>query len=368
MPNFDPEFSLPPERRLIASGCVLRLGTAAAAIRGNDRAEYVELSDGSALPAELVILATGMRPRVSLAVAAGLKTGETGSLYVDERMRTSDPAIFAAGDMTESIHRISGKRTNVPLAGPANKQGRIAGANVVAVTNAADSGMKYAGVLGTSVIRLYDLTAARTGLSETEAKRAGIDCCSVYAPAASHASYYPNAGWIILKLTSERSTGKLLGAQAIGSEGVEKRIDVLATALYAGLSVYDLENLDLCYSPPYSSAKDPVNTAGMIASDALRGDVKIVQPSDLKEFLADTGAILVDIRTPQEWRNGIIQGALTIELDALRAEPSLLDRAETYVLYCGVGYRAYIACRFLSQLGYNVYNLTGGWNAYGMDV
>jgi NADPH-dependent 2,4-dienoyl-CoA reductase/sulfur reductase-like enzyme/rhodanese-related sulfurtransferase len=361
--TFDSEFSVPLERRLADGGIRLLLGRSIRAIRTEEgAARRVLLSDGSELTADLVIIAVGVRPRTSLAEDAGLALGVTGGLCVDPSMRTSDPDIFAAGDMVESVNLVSGKPVRIPLAGSANRQGRVAG------TNAAGGDMSFRGVLGTSIIKIFDLTAARTGMSEREAAADGFDCYSIYAPAASHASYYPGAGWLILKLTASRGGGRLLGAQAIGNAGVDKRIDVISTAICAGMTVTDLENLDLAYAPPYSAAKDPVNMAGMIASNVLRGDVKIVTPGQLPAFLRERGAVLVDIRAPDEFTGGAIDGAIAITLDSLRADPDQLDKSKTYVLYCGVGYRGYIACRFLAPRGYDVYNLTGGYNSYIMDV
>lgn len=362
MTGFDPEFSLPLERHLEAAGLDIRLGVSLTGVNGSGVAEGVTLSDGTELPAQLVIMAVGVRPRTALAKAAGLTLGLTGALSVNASMQTSDPDIYAAGDMIESMHLVTGKPMRIPLAGSANKEGRVAG------TNAAGGSLLFNGVLGTSVIKVCDITAARTGLSSKQAADNGFDAYSIFVPAASHASYYPGSGRLILKLTVEKGTGRILGAQAVGESGVDKRIDVIATALYAGLTVYDLENLDLAYAPPYSSAKDPVIMGGMIASNVLRGDLKTVLPDELETFLRETGAGLIDVRTPAEWSKGIIGGAETISLDELRADASRLSRERKYVLYCGVGYRAYVACRFLMQQGYDVYNLTGGYNAFRMDV
>ena len=362
MTIFDPEFSLPMEAHLRDAGIDLRLNTGVKAFRGDGRVREVELSDGAVLPADLVIMAAGLRPQTELAAAAGLRIGVTGGIVVDACMRTSDPDIYAAGDAVESYQRVSGKPVRVSLATNANRQGRIAG------DNAAGGTLRYHGTLATSVIRICDLTAARTGLTAREAEDAGLAQYSIYVPEPAHAGYYPDSGWMILKLTAEQETGRLLGAQAIGDQGVDKRIDVLATAIYAGLKVTDLENLDLAYAPPYSSAKGPEIMAGMVASNVLRGDEKTLLPAQLEAFLAQPDTELIDIREQGEWDAGHIPGARHIPLGALRADPAQLAPGRRYVVYCGVGKRAHTACRFLSQHGYDVWNLSGGWNAYCMDV
>ena len=213
-----------------------------------------------------------------------------------------------------------------------------------------------------------DITAARTGLTEREAAEAGLEYYSILAPEPAHAGYYPDSGWMILKLTAEKESGRILGAQAIGDQGVDKRIDVLATAIYAGLKVTDLENLDLAYAPPYSSAKGPEIMAGMVASNVLRGDEKTLLPSQLAAFLAQPDTELIDIREQGEWDAGHIPGARHIPMGALRADPEQLSPGKRYVICCGVGKRAHTVCRFLSQHGYDVWNLSGGWNGWCMDV
>ena len=362
MTIFDPEFSLPMEAHLRDAGVELRLNTGVKAFRGDGRVQEAELSSGEVLPADLVIMAAGLRPQTELAAAAGLEIGVTGGIVVDEQMRTSDPDIFAAGDAAESWQRVSGRPIRVSLAANANRQGRIAGDCAVG------GSLRYRGTLATSIIRVCDITAARTGLTEREAEAAGLEQYSIYAPEPAHAGYYPDSGWMILKLTAEKGSGRILGAQAIGDQGVDKRIDVMAAAIYAGLKVTDLEHLDLAYAPPYSSAKGPEIMAGMIASNVLRGDEKMLLPSQLEAFLAQPDTELIDIREQGEWDAGYIPGARHIPLGALRADPEQLARGKRYVIYCGVGKRAHTACRFLSQHGYEVWNLSGGWNAYCMDV
>lgn len=363
MTIFDPEFSKPMEQHLRDAGLKLKMGCGVTAFTGDDCVTGAALSDGSQVEAQLVIMAAGLRPNVSLARDCGLRLGSTGAILVNEYMQTEDPDVYAVGDAVEGFHRVSGRPIRVSLATSANRQGRIAGNNA-----AGAAPLRYQGTLATSVIRIADITAACTGLNEADAVACGFDCYSVFVPAASNATYFPGSGWLILKIVAEKVTGRLLGAQAIGEKGVEKRIDVLATAIYAGLTVLDLENLDLCYAPPYSSAKGPEIMGGMIASNALRGDTKLVTPARLEQLLRDTGAELIDLRTQAEWDQGHIPGARHIPLDTLRADPGLLSPGKPYVFYCGVGLRAHNGCRFMTQLGYDVYNLTGGWNAYLMDV
>ena len=362
MTIFDPEFSLPMEAHLRDAGIDVRLNTSVKAFRGDDRVREVELDSGEVLPADLVIMAAGLRPQTELAAAAGLSIGVTGGIVVDDRMRTSDPDIFAAGDAVESFQRVGGKPVRVSLAANANRQGRIAGDNAVGGT------LRYHGTLATSIIRVCDITCARTGLTEREAEEAGLAQYSIYAPEPAHAGYYPDSGWMILKLTAEKDSGRILGAQAVGDQGVDKRIDVLSTAIYAGLKVTDLENLDLAYAPPYSSAKGPEIMAGMVASNVLRGDERTLLPSQLDAFLAEPDTELIDIREQGEWDAGHIPGARHIPMGALRADPEQLAPGKRYVIYCGVGKRAHTVCRFLTQHGYAVWNLSGGWNGYCMDV
>ena len=358
----DPEFSPPIEAHMKDAGLDVRLNLSVKAFRGEGKVAEVLLSDGTVLPADLVIMAAGVRPRTQLAAAAGLEIGKYRGIVVNEYMQTSDPDIYAAGDSAESLNRITGEPIGLALAGDANKQGRVAG------TNAVGGSLKYHGTLATSILKIFDLTAARTGLTEGEALAKGYDCFSIFVPAPNSARYYPDAGWMILKLTAQKSDGKILGAQAVGDKGVDKRIDVIATSMYAGLTVYDLENLDLCYAPPYSSPRSPEILAGMIGSNVMRGDIRLITPYQLEDFLKQENTAVLDVREPFETNNGHIEGAVLIPFGTLRKDPSLLDQSKTYAVCCGVGKRAYDVCRFLIQLGYDVYDLTGGWEAYIMDV
>ena len=249
-----------------------------------------------------------------------------------------------------------------PLAGAANKQGRVAGAN------AAGGSMRFPGAIGTSILKVGGLTAARTGLNAREAAQAGLDYECLYVPGFSHATYYPDAMPLILKLTVEKQTGRLLGAQGVGRGGVDKRIDVLATAICGHMTVFDLENLDLAYTPPFSSAKDPVVLGGMIAANVVRGEVEVCLPQDLPALREDPDAVILDVRTQEEWDAGHVEGATLLPVDALRGHLAALDPKKTYAVYCGVGYRAYVACLILKAHGFRAMNVSGGWRAIKMSV
>jgi NADPH-dependent 2,4-dienoyl-CoA reductase/sulfur reductase-like enzyme/rhodanese-related sulfurtransferase len=360
MSNMDPEFSEVIVKELEALGICVRTGVGLKAVTGEKGVSGVELDTGESIPCDMVVMAAGVRGSTELAEKAGLRIGETKGIWVDAGMRTSDPDIYAAGDIVESVHLVSGKKVRIPLAGSANKQGRIAGANAVG------GNMLFKGVLGTAILKVGGLTAARTGLNTAEAEALGLDFVSVYVPGNSHATYYPGSKTIIMKYTVQRQTGRLLGAQAIGREGVDKRIDVLSTALYANMTVFDLENLDLAYAPPFSSAKDAVIVGGMIAANYIRGEMDYASHLKLPEYLADPDTVVLDCRTQMEWNMGHVEGAMLLPVDELRDRYAELDKSKTYVIYCGVGYRAYNACRFLMSKGYRVKNLGGGWKLINM--
>lgn len=362
MSNMDPEFSDVLIGELNRLGIRVVTGAGVAEITGGDRADGVVLSDGSRISADLVILAAGVRGSTELAEKAGCRLGESGGVWVDGGMRTSVPDIYAAGDIVESVNLVSGRKVRNALAGCANKQGRVAGAN------AAGGHMLFKGVLGTSVLKVGGLIAAGTGLTAKDARALGLDFECLYVPGFSHATYYPDAAPLILKLTVEKQTGRLLGAQGVGRSGVDKRIDVLATAIYGGMTVFDLENLDLAYTPPVGSAKDPVVLAGMIASNVIRGEIDSCLPQDLPALLADPDTVVLDVRTQGEWDAGHVEGAVLLPVDELRRRYAELDPGKTYAVYCGVGYRAYVACLLLKAKGYRVKNVSGGWRAIRMAV
>lgn len=361
MSNMDPEFSDVLIREFDAMGVKVLTGASVAEISGRGKVSGVVLEDGTKLACDMVIMAAGVRSSVELAQKAGLRLGVSGGVWTDATMRTSDPDIYAAGDMVESLNIVSGQKVRIPLAGSANKQGRVAGAN------AAGAHMLFKGVQGTAIIKVGGLTAARTGLNTREATLLNRDFECVYVPGFSNATYYPDAMPMVLKLTVEKQSGKLLGAQAIGRKGVDKRIDVLSTAIYAGLSVFDLENLDLAYAPPYSSAKDPVIMGGMIAANMIRGELDYALPQEVDAY-KKAGWVILDVRTDGEFKAGHIRGAKLLPVDELRERFAELDPAKKYLVYCGVGYRAYNACLFLKAKGYTVKNMSGGWRAYKMNV
>ena len=355
MGTMDPEFGRCIARELAASGVPVLTGVGVRAVHPAERA--VELSDGRRLPAELVLFSVGVRPELELARKAGLAIGPTGGLLVDDRLRTSDPDIYAAGDMVEVVHRVSGRKVRIPLAGPANRQGRIAASNALGLD------LRYRGALGTMVVKVFGATAAMTGLSEKAAGEAGLEFGAVVVHRDDHASYFPGAQELSLKLVYRRPDGKLLGAQAFGRAGVEKRIDVLATALQAGLSLEDLAELDLAYAPPYSSANDPINLAAFAGLNDLSGFSPLVTASALKRELAGADRpIILDVRLPAVFEQSHLRGALNIPVDALRQRYGELPRDRRIVVHCRVGWNAHIASRMLQGLGFSrVAYLTGGF-------
>jgi NADPH-dependent 2,4-dienoyl-CoA reductase/sulfur reductase-like enzyme/rhodanese-related sulfurtransferase len=355
MATMDREFGAMVRRELEANGVQVITGVGLKAV--DAAGKTVELSDGRRLPAELVLFSVGVRPELALAKAAGLELGPSGGLLVDEALRTSDPAIWAAGDMVEVVQKVSGKKVRVPLAGPANRQGRIA------ATNALGGSMRYAGALGTSVVKLFEATAASTGLTEKAAREAGLDVGVAVIHKDHHAGYYPGARELSLKLVYQRGTGRLLGAQAFGHQGVEKRIDVLATALHGRMTLHDLAELDLAYAPPYSSANDPVNLAAFIGENDLSGFSPLVSAAQLKAELSSAAPPLVlDVRTLGEWERGHVRGAVLMPVDDLRFDHAQLPKGRRLLVHCRTGFRAHLAVRTLKQLGFaDVANVTGGW-------
>ena len=317
----------------------------------------VRLCSGRQLETDMVILAIGVRPDVSLARDAGLAIGERGGIVVNEYLQTSDPDIYAIGDAIEAIDFVTGRRMPIPLAGPANKQGRIAADNICGRRQ------KYSGTQGTAIVKVFDLTVATTGSNEKTLRKLNQPCASIIIHPASHASYYPGSIPMSLKVVFSPD-GKLLGAQAVGREGVDKRIDVLATAIRFGKSVFDLQELELAYAPPYSSAKDPVNMAGYVAGNVVNGDVEVASWDAIASIDREK-TVLLDVREPFECQMGVIEGSINIPLGQLRGRLQEIPRGKDIVVYCQVGLRAYIACRILMQHGFeNVKNLSGGGRTY----
>ena len=356
MPPLDPEMAQPVQQHMEAHGIKMALGDGVAGFETNEAGQLVvRTKSGAAHAGDLVILAIGVRPETALAKAAGLELGERGGIRVDDQMHTSDPHIWAVGDAVETRDIITGQATLIPLAGPANRQGRIA-ADVICGRDS-----RFRGVQGTAICGVFDIAVASTGASEKALQRAGItDYDKVYLHPNQHVGYYPGAKQINLKLIFRKSDGRILGAQAVGEADVARRIDVIATAIQFGGTVYDLEEAELCYAPQFGGAKDPVNFAGMIASNALRGDNPLADWGQL----GSDGAFLLDVRDPDEFEEGHIPGAVNLPLNEIRSRIEELPRDREISIYCGVGQRAYYATRILLQNGYHARNLAGGIRTY----
>jgi NADPH-dependent 2,4-dienoyl-CoA reductase/sulfur reductase-like enzyme/rhodanese-related sulfurtransferase len=354
----DPEMVAPLHEELKRNGVDLRLNASVEAFEPAADALVARLSDGSRVSCSFALVAVGVRPETKLAREAGLALGPTGGIHVDARMRTSDPSIWAVGDAVEVQDFVRETSALIPLAGPANRQGRIAADNVFG----RDS--RYTSTQGTAIVKVFGLAFATTGASEAALRRAGRPYRRVYVHPADHATYYPGAQPISLKLLFEPDEGRILGAQAVGASGVDKRIDVIATALRAGMTVYDLEDAELCYAPPFGSAKDPVNMAGFVAANVLRGDVELWEPEELAALREDQ--VLVDVRTRAEVAAGTIPGAIHVEVDGLRGRLDELPRDKDLLLFCQSGLRSYVAARLLTQRGFRARNLAGGYKRWLM--
>lgn len=322
----------------------------------------VELTSGRVIKTDMVLMGIGVRPETKIAAAAGLTIGKTGGILVNDNMLTSNPDIYAVGDAIEVTDFISGNPALIPLAGPANKQGRIAADNICGLNQ------KYGGTQGTSIVKVFDITVALTGNNEKALKRNNIEYEKSFIHVGSHAGYYPGAIPMSIKLLFAKDTGKVLGAQIVGYDGVDKRIDVIATAIRAGMTVHDLEKLELAYAPPYSSAKDPVNIAGFAAANILKGDCNIFHWDEIDSIIKERGYIL-DVRTPLEFELGSIEGAVNIPLDELRARLGDIPKGKEIFVFCQVGLRGYVATRILMQKGFKkVCNLSGGYKTYQLAV
>jgi NADPH-dependent 2,4-dienoyl-CoA reductase/sulfur reductase-like enzyme/peroxiredoxin family protein/TusA-related sulfurtransferase/rhodanese-related sulfurtransferase len=351
----DPEMAALLHQELILNGVDLRLGTSVKAFDEADNSLRIALSTGEHLDADLALLAIGMRPEVSLARDAGLKIGGSGGIFVDARMRTSDPAIYAVGDAVEVDEFVTGGKVVIPLAGPANRQGRIAAEAVFGM------GSEYKKTQGTAICKVFGLAVGMTGVNEKQLKVKGLRFEAVHIHPADHAGYYPGATPLTMKMLFDPSDGRILGAQAVGRSGVDKRIDVLAVAIRAGLTVRDLKDIELSYAPPYGSAKDPVNYLGFVAANVMDGQVKLCHTDDIANLRPDQAVL--DVRTKEEVALGKIPGALNIPLDELRGRLSELPSME-FLVYCRVGLRGYLTCRILMQNGFSCRNLSGGFLTY----
>ena len=348
-----------------AKGVRFHLSQGLKAIEDRNGSGIVHTEAGKTLKADLVILSLGIRPNAALAREAGLEIGETGGIKVNELMQTSDPDIFAAGDCVESIHSVTGKPFLTPMGSAANKQGRAAGANAL--------GRKIAvkGFVGTVILKVFDLTIAKTGLSEVEARQSGFDPLVTFIHPDHIAGYYPGSKPLHMKTITDSTSGQLLGGQVIGEEGVDKRIDVLATAIYHQMDLQELLQLDLAYAPPYSAARDPVVIAGAVGQNFFEGDWIPITPTALKEKIEGRGDLtLIDVRSRREClQEGMIPGAIHIPLDRLRDHLDQLDKDRETVVYCLTGLRSYLATRILMQKGFTrVKNMTGGTMSWGYPL
>jgi NADPH-dependent 2,4-dienoyl-CoA reductase/sulfur reductase-like enzyme/rhodanese-related sulfurtransferase len=358
---FDPEMTTPIVAELARKGVSLLLGQSAEAIEQSATGLVVCLSSGQRLTAQLVIFGVGVRPENGLAIGAGLAVGVRGGIQVNEYLQTSDPDIFAVGDAIAVQDVISGESTQVPLAGPANRQGRIA------ADNALGRRVKYRGTQGTAILGFFDRTAAMTGAAEKTLRRAQRPFRKVYIHPAHHAGYYPGAEAMTLKILFDPTNGQLLGAQGVGGAGVDKRIDVLAVAIQAGMTVFDLEEMELAYAPQYGSAKDPINMAGFVAGGLIRGDHPQIDLDEVLSALASSIAeppFLLDVRLPSEFSAGHIPGAVNIPVDDLRSRLSEIPTGRKIVTYCQVGQRGYLATRILLQAGFPAVNIGGGFKTF----
>ena len=353
MATLDPEMARDLQYHLEDRGVKVHLKTAARAFADEQGRVRAELSNGEIITADLVVMAVGVRPNTALATACGLPIGPRGGLQTDKHMRTVDPDIYAVGDMVETENLVTGESMLAALAGPANRQGRIAADNIFG------HGSQYHDTQGTAIVKVFDMVGGGTGASERSLQRSSIPYRKVYLHPSSHASYYPESSTLHVKVLFSPEGGKLLGAQVVGFDGVDKRIDVLATALRAGMTVFDLENLELSYAPPFGSAKDPVNMAGFLGANLLRGDHHFWYPEDYPEK-THLGTIL-DVRTPAEYGEWHIPGAVNLPLNTIRDRLPDLPIDQPLFVYCRVGFRGYLAYRILVQSGFaHTFNLAGG--------
>ena len=364
MPLLDPEMVAPVHAELAKSGVVLRLNETVTGFEHNgDHSITVRLKSGLVERTDLVILSIGIRPEVGLARDAGLEIGSRGGISVDDHMRTNDPKIWAVGDAVEVRDVITGRRGVIPLAGPANRQGRIAADNIMGRARA------FRGVQGTSVVGIMGLVAAFTGPSEKTLRQMGVwnDSAQfekVYLHPGHHAGYYPGSAPISLKLIFNKADGRIISAQAVGEEGVEKRIDVISMAIQKNATVFDLEEAELCYAPQFGSAKDPVNIAGMIAANVLRNDAQVSHWEDLGK----EGIFMLDVRDPAEYEKGHIDGAVNIPLNDLRQRMEEVPKDQEVWAYCFVGQRSYYAARALGQYGFDIKNISGGYKTFTLKA
>ena len=354
---FDADMAAFIHNQMRKNGIKLALGASVTGFQEDAEGISVLLKDGNPIHGDMVVLAIGVTSESHLAQDAGLALGMKGSILVNDRMETSIKDIYAVGDAVQVKHAVTGTDTLIPLAGPANKQGRIVADNICG----GDS--RYHGSQGSSIIKLFDMTAATTGINEKQAQKAGLAVDTVILSPMSHAGYYPGGKIMTMKVVFEKASYRLLGAQIVGYDGVDKRIDVLATAIYAGMKATDLKELDLAYAPPYSSAKDPVNMAGFMVDNISKG-LKQWHLSDLEGLLQNKAVTLLDTRTPKEFSQGHIEGFTNIPVDELRERIGEIPTEKPVYVICQSGLRSYIATRILEGYGYNAYNFAGGYRFY----
>lgn len=357
MVTLDPDMASIVHNYLAWEGIKLILNDRPTAMTGQEYVEQVALASGRIIAADMVIMGIGVKPEAWLAAEAGLAIGATGGILVDDYLQTSDPAIYAAGDAIQVKDIISGQDTLLPLAGPANRQGWIV------ANNLAGRAIKYSGIQGTGILKFLDMTIAVTGKNEKKLQELGWDYLVCHIHSNSHAIYYPGANQMTIKLLFTPQDGKVLGAQIVGYDGVDKRIDVLATAIRAGMTVFDLQELELAYAPPFSSAKDPVNMVAYTAANIIRNDIEVVYWNEVASRV-EAGAYLVDVRSPAETKSGMVEGAHNIPVDEIRSRLDEIPRDKEILLYCQVGLRSYIANRILRQHGFQTKNISGGYKLY----
>ena len=358
MNPFDSDMAAFIHNEMRKHGVKLALGHTVEGFRETQDGVQVLLKDEAPLQADMVVLAIGVTPDTKLAKEAGLELGIKGSILVNEHMQTSAPDIYAVGDAVQVKHYVTGQAALISLAGPANKQGRIAADHICGKNST------YPGSQGSSVIKFFDMTAAVTGVNETNARKAGLDVDKVILSPMSHAGYYPGGKVMTMKVVFEKETYRILGAQIVGYEGVDKRIDVLATAIHAGMKAQDLAKLDLAYAPPYSSAKDPVNLAGFMIENISDGTLKQFHIEDVKNLPHDGSVTLLDTRTPGEYQRGHVDGFVNIPVDNLRERLDEIPKEKPVYVMCQSGLRSYIATRILEGNGYTAYNFSGGFRFY----
>ena len=358
MKPFDSDMASFIHNEMRKHGVKLALGHTVEGFEETEDGVQVLLKDEAPLHADMVILAIGVTPDTRLAKEAGLELGIKGSILVNDKMETSAPDIYAVGDAVQVKHFVTGQDTLFSLAGPANKQGRIAANNICGVDS------HYPGSQGSSIVKVFDITAAATGINETIAKSSGLDVDKVILSPMSHAGYYPGGKVMTMKVVFEKETYRLLGAQIVGYEGVDKRIDVLATAIHAGMKATELAELDLAYAPPYSSAKDPVNLAGFMIENIENGILKQFHMEEIDQLPKDGSVTLLDTRTPGEYARGHVDGFQNIPVDVLREHLDEIEKGKPVYVICQSGLRSYISTRILTGNGYDVYNFSGGFRFY----